>query len=344
MSELLARTASGQPAECEIEVLAQDGRWVSLEIRARPVREGERITGLQAIARDVGERKRHEARIHHLAYYDTVTGLPNRALFTDRLGQVLLHARRSQRLAAVAFLDLDRFKTINDTLGHSLGDDLLRDVASRVRGQLRGEDTLARLGGDEFLLLLPGVRVETDAAYVANKVLSVFSRPFRAGGQELRLTASLGLSLYPKDGSDPEAVIKHADTAMSRAKEAGRNGYQFFAPEMTTRASERLSLENALRQALETGGLCLHYQPQFELDGLHITGVEALLRCVSVNLSPRQLQHRTLVPTVREMVRRGGMVCNLEWLALGNGLHWRPVMSHNRGSRRNGPRDQGEEK
>ncbi len=352
LRRLLAENARGQPASGEIEVRTRDGRWLHLEIRSRPIVERGDITGGQGIARDVTERKRHEARIHHLAYYDAVTGLPNRALFLDRLGQVLLQQRRHRKRVAVALLGLDRFMAMNDTVGHSLGDEVLREVAARVRGQLRGEDTLARLGGDEFLLLLPELRVETDAAYVVQKVLSVFSAPFRAGGQELRLTASVGVSLFPKDGADPDTLVKHADAAMARSKEAGRNGYQFFAPEMTARASKRLGLEVALRQALEHGGLTLHYQPQVELPGLRVTGVEALLRWphpergwispaeiipvaeesglivpvgewalrtafaqhrvwldaglppvrVSVNLSPRQLRHRTLLPVVREVL------------------------------------------
>ncbi len=364
LAGLLADNARGQAAASELEVRTKDGRWLNLEIRSRPIHDQGNITGGQGIARDVTERKRHEARIHHLAYYDAVTGLPNRALFLDRLGQALLQQRRHHALVAVALLDLDRFKAINDTLGHSLGDEILQEVAGRCRSQLRGEDTLARLGGDEFLLLIPDIRVETDAAYVVQKILASFSGPFRAGGQDLRLTASVGVSLFPKDGSDPDTLIKHADAAMARSKEAGRNGYQFFAPEMTVRASKRLGLENALRQALDHGGLCLHYQPQVALDGLQVTGVEALLRWphpqrgwispaeiipiaeesglivalgewalrtawlqhrawidaalppvrVSVNLSPRQLRQRTLVPVVREVLADAG--CDPRYLDL----------------------------
>ncbi len=151
LARLLAENARGQVAKGEIEVRTKDGRWLHLEIRSRPIYEHGTVTGAQGIARDVTERKRHEARIHHLAYYDGVTGLPNRALFLDRLGQALLQQRRHRKLVAVALLGLDRFKTINDTLGHRAGDEVLREVAVRVRGQLRSEDTLARLGGDEFL-------------------------------------------------------------------------------------------------------------------------------------------------------------------------------------------------
>jgi len=243
------------------------------------------VTGVIVSAHDITDRKLteeleriHEEKIEHLAYHDALTNLPNRALFIDRLGQVLAQGSRENNQAAVLFADLDRFKTINDTLGHAVGDELLRHVATRLREVLREGDTVARLGGDEFVILLPRIQNARDAAQVATKAVAIMSVPFSVHGHELHVSTSLGVSLYPRDGEDAETLLKHADTALYQAKNLGRNQYQFFNPSMNAQAHERLLLENSLRKALERNEFLLHYQPQIDLKTNRITGIEALIR------------------------------------------------------------------
>jgi diguanylate cyclase (GGDEF)-like protein/PAS domain S-box-containing protein len=227
---------------------------------------------------DITERKRAEEQVKHLAFHDSLTGLPNRLLFSDRLRVAMVHANRYREKLAVLFLDIDRFKVINDSLGHSIGDELLRRVAERVGGCIRQEDTIARLGGDEFTVLLPGIVKEEDAATIANKILEAVRLPFFIEHRELFITTSIGVTLYPADGADPETLVRNADTAMYRAKEQGRDNYQLYAPAMNSRALERLSLESRLRQALQNRDLVVHYQPLLDLSTGQIRGAEALLR------------------------------------------------------------------
>ncbi|HEY3124221.1 MAG TPA: EAL domain-containing protein, partial [Thermoanaerobaculia bacterium] len=227
---------------------------------------------------DITERKRAEEKVKHLAFHDSLTGLPNRLLFSDRLRVGMVHANRYREKLAVLFLDIDRFKVINDSLGHSIGDELLRRIAERVGGCIRQEDTIARLGGDEFTVLLPGIAKEEDAATIANKILEAVRLPFFIEHRELFITTSIGVTLYPDDGADPETLVRNADTSMYRAKEQGRDNYQLYAPAMNTRALERLSLESRLRQALQNRELVVHYQPLIELATGQIRGAEALLR------------------------------------------------------------------
>jgi diguanylate cyclase (GGDEF)-like protein/PAS domain S-box-containing protein len=227
---------------------------------------------------DITVRKRAEEQVKHLAFLDSLTGLPNRLLFSDRLRVAMVHANRYREKLAVLFLDIDRFKVINDSLGHSIGDELLRRIAERVGGCIRQEDTIARLGGDEFTVLLPGIAKEEDAATIANKILEAVRLPFFIEHRELFITTSLGVTLYPTDGADPETLVRNADTAMYRAKEQGRDNYQLYAPAMNTRALERLSLESRLRQALQNRELVVYYQPLLELATGRIRGAEALLR------------------------------------------------------------------
>jgi diguanylate cyclase (GGDEF)-like protein/PAS domain S-box-containing protein len=227
---------------------------------------------------DITERKRAEEQVKHLAFHDSLTGLPNRLLFNDRLRVAMVHANRYREKLAVLFLDIDRFKVINDSLGHSIGDDLLRRVAERVGGCIRQEDTIARLGGDEFTVLLPGIAREEDAATIANKILEAVRLPFFIEQRELFITTSIGVTVYPNDGADPETLVRNADTAMYRAKEQGRDNYQLYAPAMNSRALERLSLEGRLRQALQNRELVVHYQPLIDLATGQVRGAEALLR------------------------------------------------------------------
>jgi len=217
-------------------------------------------------------------QIEHLAYHDALTGLPNRNLFLDHLRLALALAGREGRQVAVLFLDLDRFKMINDSLGHASGDDLLRTVADRLRACLRQGDTVARLGGDEFTVLLPEVTAEHDAVLVAEKLLERIRQPMILQTREIVVTGSIGLSRFPQDGDAPEELVKKADVAMYQAKQVGRDGYQVYAPSMDADALERLSLENDLRRALANEELCLYYQPILNSHSGRIEAVEALLR------------------------------------------------------------------
>ncbi len=227
---------------------------------------------------DVTANRAAEAHIQYLAHYDTLTGLPNRMQWISRAEQALAFARRHQMRLGVLFLDLDNFKTINDTLGHPTGDRLLSAVAARLSETLRDEDVLARIGGDEFVVLLPELARPDDAATVARKLIASLTAPFQIDGQDLTISTSVGIALYPGNGADVDTLLKHADTAMYGAKNEGRNDYRFFTPDMNSRAYTRLKLENALRRALERGELVLEYQPQWAMPEQRLIGVEALLR------------------------------------------------------------------
>ena len=216
--------------------------------------------------------------IEHLAYHDALTGLPNRPLFIDRLIVALAQASRGNQRLAVFFLDLDRFKDINDSLGHTVGDALLKAVSDRIRRCVREGDTVARFGGDEFTLLIPRVEAVEDAAKIAQKILETLKIPFVVGDRELFVTTSIGISIHPIDGLDPETLVRNADTAMYRAKEQGRDNYQLYAPAMNAQAVERLALENMLRKALANEELVVHYQPIMDARSRAIVGLEALVR------------------------------------------------------------------
>jgi len=218
------------------------------------------LTNYLGIFADITHHKESEERILHLTNFDALTGLANRSLLIDRMEQAIIHARRAQRLVAVIFLDLDRFKLINEGLGHAAGDVLLKQVAERLSGFVRPGDTVARLGGDEFVAVLSDMASEDDAASVARKLLQTLAVPMQIAGQKIVVTASLGAALYPKDGELAEALLKNADVAMYRAKELGRNSVQFYAPEMNARMLERLELEAGLRRALEQNEFLLYYQ------------------------------------------------------------------------------------
>ncbi len=227
---------------------------------------------------DITEKKLSEERIFHLAHYDVLTGLPNRVSFHDQFEHALLHAQRHGEQIALLFLDLDQFKLINDASGHPAGDELLKQVAVRLKELIRKEDTVARLGGDEFTVLLSELHSSGDAATVAEKILHEIARPFRLDYTEVVMSASIGISTFPNDGSDAATLLKNADTAMYRAKEKGRNNFQFYTIEMNTRALERLNLESAMRRALKHDEFLLHYQPQVSVSTGRITGCEALVR------------------------------------------------------------------
>lgn len=276
------------------------------------------------IIRDITERKAAEAKILHLANYDALTGLPNRNLAKDRIQQAIARAQRAGAKFAVMFIDLDQFKTINDSLGHNVGDALLQTVAGRILACLREEDTVGRQGGDEFIVLLGSLNSPEDAAVVAHKILHALSAPCSINERELHTSASIGIAIYPEDGHDVETLLKSSDTAMYHAKETGRNNYQFFAHEMNAAAAERLLLEISLRHAFAGGELLLHYQPLVSLADGRIVATEALVRWKHPQLGfvdPARFipvaEDSGLIAPLGEWVLRQACLQLKQWHALG---------------------------
>jgi diguanylate cyclase (GGDEF)-like protein/PAS domain S-box-containing protein len=250
--------------------------WLHITVIKDEVEQ--KITHYLAIFSDITHRKQADQHLTYLAYYDSLTGLPNRALFDERVTRAIQHAQRHQSLIAVMFLDLDRFKYVNDTWGHAIGDLLLKAVAKRLLDTIQKTDTVARLGGDDFTIALEDVNSTEEVALVAQKILDVMVTSFNLNGQETFITLSIGISLYPNDGTDADTLLKNADVAMYRAKEGGKNNYQFFTTKMNTLVHQRLLLETQLRYALEREEFILYYQPQMHLASGHIVGAEVLLR------------------------------------------------------------------
>jgi diguanylate cyclase (GGDEF)-like protein/PAS domain S-box-containing protein len=269
----------GDDFQVDFRVVWPDGsvHWVAN--RGQVHRDGEgRAQRVIGVAMNITERKLAEQRIAHMAHHDALTGLPNRVLLRDRIQQAIAQAHRAGSQLAVLFLDLDRFKTINDSLGHQLGDRLLQSVASRILVCVREGDTVSRVGGDEFVIVIPGIGAASDASAVASKILEVLATAFHLHGNDLHVAASIGISLYPADGSDAETLMRNADTAMYHAKDSGRANYQFFTQHMNVQAQQRLTLETSLRRGLDNDEFELHYQPLFDLRDRSVTGFEALLR------------------------------------------------------------------
>jgi diguanylate cyclase (GGDEF)-like protein/PAS domain S-box-containing protein len=264
-------------ADCLL--VRRDGTRLPIEDSAAPIHDWDgRAVGAVIVFRDVSQTVRLTSELRHMAQHDFLTNLPNRLLLNDRIQQAVVLAARNGANPALLFLDLDKFKHINDSLGHAVGDRLLQSVSRRLLKCVRLSDTVSRHGGDEFVVLLADERTPQDAAAVATKILAALAEPFVLDGDRVHTSTSIGISVYPFDGADAAALIKNADTAMYHAKERGRNNYQFFRADMNTRALERQLVESSLRLALERSEFQLHYQPKIELDSGRIVGVEALLR------------------------------------------------------------------
>ncbi len=261
------------------QVRAVDGTLRTFSIAGTPMFDAQgTFTGYRGIGSDITERKATEQRIEYLAYHDALTGLPNRLLVQDRFEQAMAQAERAQHKVALVYLDLDNFKAINDSLGHAAGDELLKEVAQRLRRCVRDSDTISRQGGDEFLLVLRDLPDTEIVSTIVIKLIERLQAPIQLGEQELSTSASVGVAIGPDDGRDFETLRKKADMAMYRSKESGRNTYHFFDPTMDTEASEHLQLRNGLRRALERNEFILYFQPQYELLDGRLVGVEALLR------------------------------------------------------------------
>jgi diguanylate cyclase (GGDEF)-like protein/PAS domain S-box-containing protein len=260
-------------------LIRRDGVEAAIEDSAAPIhdRRGQ-VTGAVIVFHDVSTARALSLRMSYLAQHDSLTDLPNRILFSDRLTEAIAMAHRYRRKLAVLYMDVDRFKHINDSLGHDIGDRLLQSMAARLHACVRSSDTVSRQGGDEFVVLLSEVMHVQDAALIAEKILLTLRKPHRIDQHDLHLTVSIGIANYPDDGTEAEVLLKNADFAMYHAKENGRNNYQFFQPEMNVRAVERQSLENGLRHAMERQEFVLHYQPKMNLLTGAIIGVEALIR------------------------------------------------------------------
>ncbi|MDL2718679.1 MAG: EAL domain-containing protein [Acidobacteriota bacterium] len=309
----------------ELNLKRRDGTtvWVlANESLLEPEGGGEAV--MEGSLIDITDRKHAEHQRWHQANHDALTDLPNRVLFNDRLSLAILHAQRRRQSLAVMFLDLDHFKRVNDTLGHSAGDELLVKAADRLRCCIRADDTVARVGGDEFLLLLNGIGREADAATMARKILQVVSEPYLIQNRELFVEASIGIGLYPGDGEDAEKLVANVDTAMYRAKETGRNSFQFFTQKMQEQSQERAAMESGLRRALPRGEFVLHYQPILHLATRVPIGVEALVRWRHPEkgiLSPREFiplaEDIGLITRVGEWVLRRSCEQLVAWYARG---------------------------
>ncbi|MBS0448782.1 MAG: EAL domain-containing protein [Proteobacteria bacterium] len=328
--KVAAVMTSGQELTYETAVLDRHGERVPVEFIVRTMlRNGERMR--MTIVRDIRDRHAAQARIHHLAHHDALTGLPNRASFMDRLADAMTAARTSGTPLAVLFIDLDHFKRVNDSLGHLVGDALLRTVTERIRASLRSTDLVARFGGDEFMALLPRLaappRHRADAEEVARKLLVAIEAPVQAEGRPISVTPSVGIALYPGDGQSADDLIQHADSAMYQAKARGRANYQFFDPYRVDTAYAALVIEGELAQALERGEFELHFQPLARAADGAITGAEALIRwnhpqrglLLPDAFIPVAEQQRLMLP-IGQWVLREAAACAMRWHAQGLGI------------------------
>ncbi len=316
----------GAPYNVEHRIVRPDNgevRWI--KVHADPFQRDDGMPCLRGFAQDITDRKRDAEALFRLAHYDSLTGLPNRVLALDRLDHALHHAHRKGRSASMLFLDLDHFKKINDTLGHAVGDRVLKLAAERLCAQLREDDTVARIGGDEFLILLEETADERRLVTVANKLLHAFREPFDLDGRDMMLTISIGIAVYPQDGGTADELMRNADTAMYHAKGEGRNGFQFFTAAMNEDVSRQLEIEESLRVALDRGEVTLAYQPIVRVKDGHPVGAEALLRWTHPRLGPIApaefiplAEHVGLIEAVGDFVIRNGLRQLARWHAAGH--------------------------
>jgi diguanylate cyclase (GGDEF)-like protein/PAS domain S-box-containing protein len=320
---------TGENSEFELKWPDKDGKEICSHVRLAAERDGAgNVVSVLAVGRDITELNEHRKRVYQMAFYDSLTSLPNRALFNDRLLQMLADASWHQQLAGVMLLDLDRFKSVNDTLGHPAGDELLREAASRLTYCVRGYDTVARLGGDEFAILLPEVRSGDDLGRVARNILEAFNEPFLLEGKEVFISCSIGISLYPEDSSTADDLLRQADSAMYLAKRSGRNTFRFYSKDLTCSANERLTLEADLRRGFARGELELYYQPKINLADGAMIGSEALLRwnhpqrgMVPPDKFIGIAEDSGLIVEIGEWVLRYGCNTAREWNGSGKPLH-----------------------
>jgi diguanylate cyclase (GGDEF)-like protein/PAS domain S-box-containing protein len=267
----------------EVKLVKLDGTDVDVELVAGPFFYQGKLS-IQWLMRDITNRRNTEQRLTYLAQYDTLTGLPNRNLFRDRLAFAIARMHRSNNKLALLFLDLDRFKEINDSHGHTIGDEVLQVVANSLKEALRDVDTIARMGGDEFAIILDNIQGAEQVSAIAERIRTTLSTPFLVQGVEIFVSASMGIAIYPRHGATMEDLIQSADVAMYRAKEEGRNTYIFFSSEMNSQAAKHLNMANLLRHGLDRNEFLLHYQPKVAIPGGDITGMEALVRWNSTDL------------------------------------------------------------
>ncbi|SEM69906.1 PAS domain S-box-containing protein/diguanylate cyclase (GGDEF) domain-containing protein [Candidatus Frackibacter sp. WG12] len=268
---------NGKPQTYECTMIHKDGHHIKTSVKNFPMTVDNEIIGVYCIVKDITENKRLEEKIHHMAYHDALTNLPNRNLLNEQLKQSLIDAKEDNQILAILFIDLDRFKMINDTIGHNIGDLVLQQVAKKLAKCIRNHDIVARLGGDEFVILMKNIN-KKQVRKVAERIIDEFSSPFIVEDYEIFTSPSIGISLYPKDGDEAETLIKYADIAMYSVKEKGKNNYQFYNSQLNRMLSRKSKLENGLRKALDKNELSIYYQPQVNLKTGKIIGMEALLR------------------------------------------------------------------